>query len=107
LVQLIAETAVDVANNEGAQVVSASAMDRAVQQSVVKGDTVLHQLVQGESILSGEWEYVSAFRRRQQQPPPENDAVYHSLRNRQIITEENGYWRLRVPLMARWLRERG
>ena len=107
LVQLIAETAVDVANNEGAHVVSASAMDRALQQSVVKGDTVLSQLMRGESIQPGEWEYLSAFRRREQQPPPENDAVYQSLRNRQIITEENGYWRLRVPLMARWLRERG
>ncbi len=53
LVQLIAETAVSDANNEGAQVVRAGAMERALQQSVVKGDTVLSQLMRGESTLPG------------------------------------------------------
>ncbi len=107
LVQLIAETAIDVVNNEDAQSVSKGLMDRALQQAIVKGDTVLSQLMRGESTLPGEWEYIAAFRRYDQQRPPEDNAVYESLRNREIMTEENGYWRLRVPLMARWLLERG
>ena len=53
------------------------------------------------------WEYLSAFRVREEQPPPEDIGVQRSLRHRQIIREENGIWRLRVPLMARWLRLRG
>ena len=97
----------DVVNNEEAQLVSSGDMERALQKSVVRGDTVLSLLMRDESTLPGEWEYLTAFRRHEQQRPPEATAIYESLRNRQIITEENGYWRLRVPLMARWLRERG
>ena len=35
------------------------------------------------------------------------EAVYQSLRRRLLVVEEDGMWRLRVPLMARWLCERG
>jgi hypothetical protein len=49
----------------------------------------------------------SAFREREEQPPPEDGGIRRSLLHRQIIREENGIWRLRVPLMARWLRLRG
>ena len=53
------------------------------------------------------WEYLSAFRAREEQAPPEDGGIRRSLLHRQIIREENGLWRLRVPLMARWLRLRG
>jgi hypothetical protein len=65
------------------------------------------KLMQGESSLPGEWEYLSAFRARKEQAPPEDFGIRRSLLHRQIIREENGRWRLRVPLMARWLRLRG
>jgi len=58
-------------------------------------------------ILPGGWEYLSAFRQRELQPPPEDEKIYTSLRRRLLVAEEAGEWRLRVPLMARWLKERG
>ena len=62
-----------------------------------------------ESVLPGEWEYLSAFRKQETQPPPEDDAITRSLRRRLLVSEEGegGLWRLRVPLMRRWLLKRG
>jgi hypothetical protein len=107
LVQLIAEAVVDLINDEKARLVSPALLQRALAQCVVRGHNVLHELMHRECTLPGEWEYLSAFRREPEQPPPEGDAVNRSLRRRLLVTEENGHWRLRVPLMARWLRERG
>ena len=47
------------------------------------------------------------FRRQDTQPPPTDEAVHRSLRRRLLVVEDDGEWRLRVPLMQRWLRERG
>ncbi|HEX5270179.1 MAG TPA: hypothetical protein VFW33_06830 [Gemmataceae bacterium] len=105
LVQLIAETVVDLLNQEGARAVTPDLFQRALGKAVQRGDAVLRQLVQRECRLPGEWEYLSTFRRRDTQPPPDDDAIYRSLRRRLLIAEENGDWRLRVPLMQRWLRE--
>ena len=69
--------------------------------------TVLRQLMRGKSELPGEWDYLARFRTRDEQPPPQDEAIFQSLRHRQLIAEEGGMWRLRVPLMQRWLRERG
>jgi hypothetical protein len=107
LVQLIAETIVDLLNQEGAHTVMPDLFQRALSKAVVRGDTVLRQLLENECRLPGEWEYLSQFRRHDLQPPPDDDNVYRSLRRRLMVTEENGQWRLRVPLMQRWLRERG
>jgi hypothetical protein len=41
------------------------------------------------------------------QPPPDDETVYQALRWRLLVEPVNGEWRLRVPLMQRWLRERG
>jgi hypothetical protein len=107
LLQLIAETTVDLLNSEGAAAVTTGLLERALDSAVTSGHIVLSQLMQGESSLAGEWEYLAAFRAREEQAPPEVDAIRRSLRHRQIVREENGMWRLRVPLMARWLRLRG
>jgi hypothetical protein len=107
LLQLIAETTVDLLNSEGAAAVTPALLERALDSAVTSGHNVLSQLMQGESSLAGEWEYLSAFRAREEQPPPEDIGIRRSLLHRQIIREENGLWRLRVPLMARWLRLRG
>jgi len=40
------------------------------------------------------------------QPPPEDEAIYTSLRRRLLVAEDGDQWRLRVPLMQRWLRRR-
>jgi hypothetical protein len=107
LVQLVAGTAVDLVNEANVQALDRAMLERAVERSMVDGDTVLRQLMRGESELPGEWEYLTGFRSKEEQPPPQNEAIFQSLRRRQLITEEGGIWRLRVPLMQRWLRARG
>jgi hypothetical protein len=107
LVQLIAITIIDLLNQGTARHADAALMEQALEKAIVSGDTVLRQLVQGESQLPDEWDYVSAFRRVDTLPAPTDDAIYRSLRRRLLVVEEAGAWRLRVPLMQRWLRERG
>jgi hypothetical protein len=68
---------------------------------------VLRQLVYSESRLAGEWEYLKRFRTHDLQELPADEAAYQSLRRRLMVTEKDGRWRMRVPLMQRWLRERG
>ena len=107
LVQLIAETIVDLVNNEGAHQVTPGLLEQALNRAIVSGDTVLRQLLQGECRLPGEWDYLSRFRRVDVQSPPDDEAVYQSLRRRLLVAEDDGQWRLRVSLMQRWLHVRG
>ncbi len=107
LVQLLAESVVDLIDDSGSRRVTPPLLQRAAARAVISGDAVLAQLVEGESRLPGEWEYVARFRTHEDQEPPEDDAVRRSLRRRLLVVEEHGRWRLRVPLMRRWLRERG
>lgn len=82
-------------------------LERAFERAATRGDTVLRELLEKESTLPGEWAYLAAFRGREVQPPPVDEALARSLRRRLLVTEEGGRCRLRVPLMARWLRQRG
>jgi hypothetical protein len=68
---------------------------------------VLRELMERESCLPGEWDYLRGFLRRDTQPPPDDETLYRSLRRRLLMVEEGTDWRLRVPLMQRWLRQRG
>ncbi len=104
--QLLAATAVDLANDASVNALDGDMLERAAQRSITDGDMVLRQLMQGESELPGEWDYLAGFRNRDEQPPPDDENILQSLRHRQIIAED-GQWRLRVPLMQRWLRQRG
>jgi hypothetical protein len=106
LVQLIAETVVDMLNDGTAPNADAALLDRALDEAIVAGETVLRELVQRESRLPGEWDYLRAFQRLDTQPPPQDEAIHRSLRRRLMVTEDNGLWRMRVPLMQRWLRQR-
>ena len=67
LVQLIAETTVNLVNESMAHVADDALLDLALDRAVVSGDIVLRQLVERESELPGEWEYLSTFRRRDSQ----------------------------------------
>jgi len=98
---------VDLLNDEDRSAADAELVDRALDRAVVRGHTVFYELMHRESTLPGEWEYLAAFRNRDRQPPPDDDAVVRSLRRRLLVAEEAGEWRLRVPLMQRWLRQRG
>jgi hypothetical protein len=107
LVQLIAETAIDVLNSSSEETsVTTEILNRAIDGSIVSGQVVLSQLLKGESRLPGEWDYLLGFKRGDTQPPPQDDKVAQSLRRRMIVLEEEGNWRLRVPLMLKWLRRR-
>lgn len=106
LVQLIAETAVDLVNDAGVAGVDAALLERALSRAVVRGNNVFLELLEKESRLPGEWDYLRAFRSADEQAPPSDEAVARSLRRRLLVVEEDGRYRLRVPLMGRWLRER-
>ncbi len=107
LVQLIAETIIDVINDADQRQVDDELFETALNKAIISGHNVLYQLLRGECTLPGEWEYLSAFRARETQPLPGEEALYVSLRRRLLMEEVNGEWRLRVPLMARWLKQRG
>jgi len=107
LLQLIAETVVDLLNRKGAPSVTPELMETALDEASSSGQNALFQLMHGECTLAGEWEYLSGFREAEEQNAPQDEAVRRSLLRRQLIRESGGRWRLRVPLMGRWLRLRG
>ena len=107
LVQLLAETAIDLVNENERRAVDASLLERAFEKAIVRGTNVLYELTRRECRLPGEWEYLRAFAQCESQPPPADSRVYASLRRRLLLVEERGQCRLRVPLMRRWLIERG
>ncbi len=106
LVQLVAETAIDLFNDSTASFVTQEVLDEALRTSIVRGHAVLFELLQRESRLPGEWEYLEGFRTRDEQQGPQNQLIRRSLLRRELITAHGETWRLRVPLMQRWLRER-
>ena len=107
LVQLVAETVVDLLNDDQRSSADAEILERALDKAIVRGHTVLYELMRGESTLPGEWDYLAAFRHRSIQRPPDDQTVDRSLRRRLLVAEDGGEWQLRVPLMERWLRQRG
>ena len=111
-VQLLAETMVDLVNNEETDCVNPAIFERALNKAIVRADTVLSELIYKESIApecpnEGEWEYLQGFRTMDFQPPPKDYNILRSLKRRLMVIEKNGQCRMRVPLMQRWLRERG
>src|SRR5208282_1211787 len=55
LVQLIAETIVDLLNDEGDLQVTSPVLERALDRAIVSGHNVLYELLRRESTLPGEW----------------------------------------------------
>lgn len=106
LVQLLAENAVDLVNETSAAAVDPALLDKAADRAVERGHLVFRQLLEKECRAPAEWDYLYAFRRQETQPPPDDPAIERSLRRRLLVSEEGDRWRLRVPLMARWLRKR-
>ncbi len=106
LVQLVAETVVDLVNDAGGASVDNALLVRALDRAVVRGNNVFLELLERESRLPGEWDYLREFRRVETQPIPTDEALERSLHRRRLVVEDDGRYRLRVPLMARWLRQR-
>jgi hypothetical protein len=106
LVQLIAETIVDLLNNRpGANRVTSELMEQALDRAVEHGQNALHLLMEGECRIPGEWAYLSRFGQVAEQDAPADSAVRRSLKRRMLVLEHDGKWRLRAPLMARWVRK--
>lgn len=107
--QLIAETAVALANESGLSYrpLPAALLEQALDSSVERGRNAFHQLLRSPSQSPGEWEYLAAFATRETQMPPEDSAIRRSLDRRRLLIPVNGECALRVPLMRRWLRREG
>lgn len=106
--QLIAETAVTLANESpsGGRTLPEPLLEQALDASVERGRNAMIQMVEKQCRAPGEWEYLRGFARRESQPVPEDAEVRRSLNRRQLCVEAgSGEWRLRVPLMGRWLRK--
>jgi hypothetical protein len=107
-VQLVAETAVTLANESapGVKPLPPMLLEGALDESVSRGRNAFHQLLRSQCRQgSGEWEYLAEFARRETQPPPADAETRRLLKRRQLLTETPvGEWRLVAPLMARWMR---
>ena len=101
---LLAETAVDIANDKAIHSLDKSHYGQIFDESVEKGHTVFDWLIVRECKNDKELGYLEGFRDKDYQPEPEDREVRQSLRHRQLCIEENGQWRLRAPLMGRWLK---
>ena len=81
-------------------------LEQALDASVERGRNAMIQMVEKQCRLAGEWEHLRAFARLESQPVPEDAEVRWALNRRQLCMKaDSGEWRLRVPLMGRWLRK--
>ncbi len=106
LVKLVAETAVDLANDKRVRELDAEMLELAFSKAVGRGDAVLRQLVESESRSAGERAFLLGFRDHATQPPPDDADVRAALRRRRLVLDDPEGWRLRAPLMRRWLLDR-
>ena len=107
LVQLIAETIIDLINESGRPEINAELWEKAIDETVVRGHNVFHELLIRESRIEGELEYIRQFRTRETQAPSGNDTIDRSLRRRLLVVADGDHLRLRAPLFRRWLQVRG
>jgi hypothetical protein len=70
LVQLLAQNAVQLVNQEGRGGLDDELFDRVAGKAVAEGSVVFTELLEKESRLAGEWEYLQGFRRSDEQEPP-------------------------------------
>ncbi|MEM9293766.1 MAG: hypothetical protein AAGD01_18965 [Acidobacteriota bacterium] len=68
---------------------------------------MFYELLDHKSHLEGEREHLEGFKDADTQPPPEDRDIARSLKRRLLVSLDGDEWRLRVPLMQHWLRERG
>lgn len=106
LVQALAALAVTAANRRESRVFPLDAREQVIASVLRESRPVLSELLLGkqENRFDGEREYVAAFAHTDAQPPPDDPDVRRHLLRREIIARgEDEQWRLRVPLMRRWL----
>jgi hypothetical protein len=87
LVQLVAESVVDLLNDEEGNQRTSPLLERALDLAIDSGHNVFYELPRRESTLPGEWDYLSNFRSRETQPLPGDEAIERSLRRRLLLEE--------------------
>lgn len=108
LVQLLAQHTVELVNQEGRTGLDTDLFERVCTKAVTEGTVVFTELLEKESLIEGEYAYLRQFRRTEEQDPPTDLAIERSLQRRWLVNETpEGKFRLRVPLMRRWLQARG
>jgi hypothetical protein len=106
LVQLLAERAVEEVNRRTASAFNPDWRGAVLKRAVAEGAPVLRELLLGtqENRTEAERDYVAAFAHVEAQAAPADRAVRAHLLRREIISRgDDGLWRLRVPLMRRWM----
>ena len=78
LVQLVAETAVDLINDEKAKELDEGLLERAIAEAVGRGHNVLSELVERECQEVGEWDYLAGFRGAEVQAEPGDERRFHA-----------------------------
>ena len=78
-------------------------LDRAFERAAETGFSVFYELIERESSSPEELRFLRGFARTETQPIPDDDAA-RALRRRLLVIEEGDHYRLRAPIMARWLR---
>ncbi|MCB1036387.1 MAG: hypothetical protein KDD47_21355, partial [Acidobacteria bacterium] len=107
LVQLVAEAVVDLVNLGSLPAATPQLLEQALDKAVVRGHAVFYELMRRECTTEPEWHYLSGFRSAEVQPLPDDPEVTAALKKRWLVEASGEGLRLRVPLMGRWLRERG
>ncbi len=105
-VQLLAQEAVYLANERNITQVDDALLQAAADAAVDSGESAFFRILKTENRFPGEWDYLLGFRANEVQSEPGDDRLRRSLRRRLLVVEENGMWRMRVPLMRHWLIKR-
>jgi hypothetical protein len=106
LVQLLAERAVEEVNRRTAAAFNPDWRGVVLKRAVAEGAPVFRELLLGtqENRTEAERDYVAAFAHAEAQAAPTDREVRAHLLRREIIARgDDGLWRLRVPLMRRWM----
>jgi hypothetical protein len=106
LVQLLAERAVEEVNRRTASAFNPDWRGVVLKRAVAEGAPVFRELLLGtqENRSDAEQDYVAAFAHVEAQAAPtDRDVRAHLLRREIIARGDDGLWRLRVPLMRRWM----
>lgn len=102
-VQLLAETIIDIFNDENKERVDKKLVDLAIEKSIVRGHNVIYELMYSESKTEEEWEYLMKFKNNKILLTPEENQIIESLKQRLLVKKEKQGWQLSVPLFEKWL----
>jgi hypothetical protein len=105
IIQLIAGVVAHLLKKEGQDRANLPILERALQKAVVEGHNLFEEVIYRGSKLDGEWEYLREFARQEEVAPLPKHAVIDSLWRRELIERGTHGFRLKVPIIGRWLRE--